>query len=255
MKNKNIWDEYIDPLFKKWFLSPFSNTVTKIFLYVGAGLVAAPLLEHLIIKVILLKYFEIDIPVDVPDTPAYIAGVLLMVSGALYNLVHIFLVNRSKQIEIEVAREKKKLEVPHDQKIIEKLLSYLPYENMGYWMETSPTGGIRRDFADGLEQCVKFTTPPYRFYNEVVEKKKLDLVSKISKFNQAAYGSGYLGAQEDKTGKMYLPPYHWKVPGSESEVRYYDLLDKLADAGQELLKEYDEFILCVKSEGFIIGEI
>ncbi|RLW64043.1 MAG: hypothetical protein B6D73_14305 [gamma proteobacterium symbiont of Stewartia floridana] len=236
-------------------MSPFSNTVTKVFLYVGAGLLAAPLLEHLIIKVILLKYFEIEIPIDVPDTSAYVAGVILMINGALYNIAHSFLMNRGKKIEAEEAREKKKVEVPHDQKIIEKLLSNLPYENTRYWVERAPTAGILRDFAHGLEQCEKFITPPYRLYNEVVEKKKVELVSKISSFNQAAYGSGYLGAQEDKSGKMYLPPYHWKVPGQESEERYYDLLHKLTDAGQDFLKEYDEFILCVKSQGFIIEEI
>lgn len=255
MGNRNFWDEYIDPIIKKWFLSPFSNFVTKVFLYVGAGLVATPLLEHLIVKVILLKYFDINLPIDVPDQLAYISGVILMVVGAIYNLVHTHLENVSHQYEIEGLKERRKNEVPHDQKIIEALLIYLPYENTKFWIGNAPTSGIRRDFAHGLEECEKYVTPPFKIYNQVVEKKKIGLVGKVAAFNKAAYDSGYLGAQEDVTGDMYLPPYHWKGHGGKSEERYYELLHKLADAGQELLQEYDDFISCFKSEGFFIEKI
>jgi hypothetical protein len=253
--NKNIWDEYIGPIIKKWFLSPFSNFVTKSFLYVGAALLAAPILEHLIIKVLLLKYFDIDLPIDVPDVPTYISGVVLMIAGAIYNLVHTHLVNIGNQYSLEEIKERKQREDPHDQKIIEELLAYLPYENTQFWIEHAPTSGIRRDYASGLEECEKYITPPFNLYNQTVENKKREFVAKVSAFNQAAYGSGYLGAQEDTTGKMYLPPYHWKGHGGESEKKYYKLLRNLANAGQELLSEYDAFISCVKSEGFIIEKI
>lgn len=253
--NRNIWDEYIDPIIKKWFLSPFSNSVTKIFLYVGAGLVAAPILEHLIIKVLLLKYFDINLPIDVPDIPAYISGVVLMIVGALYHLIHTHLINLANQHNLEELRERKQHEVPHDLEILEGLLANLPYENTRHWVEKAPTSGIRRDFASGLEECEKYVTPPFNLYNQVVENKKREFVAKIAAFNEAAYGSGYLGAQEDITGEMYLPPYHWKSHGSDSADRYYELLNKLADAGQELLQVYDDFITCVKAEGFIIRKI
>lgn len=255
MNNRNVWDEYIDPIIKKWFLSPFSNVVTKTFLYIGAGVVAAPLLAHLLIKVILLKYFDINLPIDVPDIPAYVTGVILMVVGAVYHLAHTHLVNVGNQHKLEEAKERRKSEVPHDQRIIEELLDKLPYENTRFWIERAPTSGIRRDFAHGLEECEKYVTPPYNLYNQIVESKKRDLIEKIAAFNEAAYGSGYLGAQEDKTGKLYLPPYHWKGHGGESEKRYYELLYNLVDAGQELLAEYDVFITCIKSEGFIIEKI
>ena len=255
MTNRNIWDEYIDPIIKKWFLSPFSNVVTRIFLYVGAGLVAAPLLEHLIIKVVLSKYLDINLPIEVPDIPAYVAGVTLMVAGATYHLAHTHLVNIGTQHKLEEAKERRKNEIPHDQKIIAGLLANLPYENTQFWIESAATSGIRRDFAHGVEECEKYVTPPYNLYNQAVENKKRALVAKIAAFNKAAYTSGYLGAQEDRTGEMYLPPYHWKGHGGESEERYYELLRRLADAGQELLKEYDDFITCIKSEGFIIEKI
>ena len=255
MIKRTMWEKYFIPLIKKWFFSPFSNKVTRVFLYVGSAVVATPILGHLIIKVILLKFFDIDIPIDVPGVPAYATGGVLMVCGALHNLIYIHLDNRNKMLANEAIKERRIFEVPHDQKIIEKLIAYLPYENTRFWIESSPAGGIRRDFADGLEECEKFVTPPFQLYNKEVEKKKVELISRISTFNFAAYGTGYLGAQEDKTGKMYLPPYHWKIPGSESEERYYEYLHNLSDTGQELLREYDNFIVCVKEEGFIIGEI
>ncbi|WP_100186067.1 hypothetical protein [Marinomonas sp. BSi20584] len=255
MPKKNIWDEYIDPIIKKWFLSPFSNLVTKTFLFVGAGLVATPLLGHLIIKVILSKYFDINIPIDVPDIPAYIAGVILMVSGSAYHLIHTHLVNIGNQYKIVEMKEKMEKEMPHDQGIIEGILQKLPYENTRFWIERAPIAGIRRDFARGLEECEKYITPPFNLYNQAADYKKRTLIAKIIAFNKAAYTSGYLGAQEDTTGEMYLPPYHWKGHGGKSEERYYKLQDNLSDAGQDLLKEYDEFITLIKSEGFVIGKI
>ena len=251
--DKKIWKEYIDPIIKKWILSPFSNFVTKTFLYIGAGVVAAPMLEHLLLKVILLEYLGIDLPIDVPDVPAYITGVVLMTLGALYNLAIVYLGNINNRHTQEEKKEKQKRENPHDQEIIEEIISFLPYENTRYWVETARISGMRRDFAHDLDECEKYSTPPYNLYNQTIENKKQELMEQIKAFNSACLD--YLGAQEDKTGKMYLPPYHWKSYGGESAARYYELSHKVAEAGQAFLDKYDEFITGVKSEGFILGKI
>jgi len=218
-------------------------------------MVAAPILEHLLLKVLLKKLFDIDLPIDVPDVPAYIAGVVLMVCGGLYSLSITYLVNMSNKIEQADRDKKEEREKPHDQDIIESLLSLLPYENTNFWTETAATSGMRRDFSRSLEQCEKFTTPPYNLYNSVVEEKKKEFVGSVKAFNEACFSSGYLGAQEDTAGEMYNPPYHWKSLTLESTEKYYELLRNVADSGVELRRQYDEFISVIKAQGFIIGEI
>lgn len=255
MLESKFWREYVDPYIKRWVLSPFSNFVTKAFLYTGIALVAAPVFEHLLIKVILKEVFDVELQIDVPDVPAYIAGVVLMVFGALYHLSITYLANMSNKLDQADKDKKEGRENPHDQEIIESLLSLLPYENTNYWTEMAATSGIRRDFSRDLEQCEKFTTPPYNLYNSIVEEKKKEFVRTIGVFNEACFSSGYLGAQEDTSGDMYKPPYHWKGLNQESRDKYYELLHNVADAGIELRKQYDEFIGLVKAQGFIIGKI
>ena len=100
---------------------------------------------------------------------------------------------------------------------------------------------------------MSFSGPPYKLYNEKAESKKQELVAVVRDFNEKCLG--YLGGQEDTSGKMYLPPYHWKGMGVESEKKYYEMLHEVAESGQALLKKYDEFIECVKSEGFILQKM
>ena len=117
------WSEHVHPFIQRWLFAPFSNKVTKLLLYTGMTIIAAPLVEHLIFKVVLKKAFNFDLPIDVPDVPAYIAGVSLMVIGALHNLLYLHLENRKQKRLQETSKEKKEKEEPHDQRIIE---SYLP---------------------------------------------------------------------------------------------------------------------------------
>lgn len=249
----DVFQEFIKPAFKRWLLAPFSNKVTKTLLFTGAAIVAAPLIEHIILKVVLLHFFDIDVPIDVPDIPAYVSGVALLFIGALHNLSFQYL----EYCEgVRTASERKcaqDTKIPHDKKIIEDLLSLLPYENTHCWLEQASYAGIRRDFAHDLEACERFITPPYAIYNVEVEASKKDLVSCIKDFNHHCLG--HLGAQEDKTGKMYLPPYHWKSKGKKSEERYYAQVEAMGKSAQKLKEQYDLFISTVKQQGFIINEI
>lgn len=255
MLESKFWREYIDPFIKRWVLSPFSNFVTKAFLYTGIALVAAPVLEHLLLKVVLKELFNVDFPIDVPDVPAYIAGVVLMALGGLYHLAITYQTNMSGKIDQAVKYKKEEREKPHDQEIIKSLLSLLPYENTNHWTELAATSGMRRDFSRNLEECEKFITPPYKLYDCVVEDKKKELVESIKAFNESCFDSGYLGAHEDTSGEMYWPPYHWKDLSEKSKDKYYELHHKVSDSGIDLRGQYNEFIKAVKAQGFLIGEI
>lgn len=249
----DIFQEFIKPAFKRWLLSPFSNKVTKVLLFTGAAIVAAPMIEHVILKVILLQFFDIDIPIDVPDIPAYVAGVSLMTIGAIHNLSYQYLEYRDNERAALERKEAQDAQIPHDKKIIEELLQLLPYENTHYWLEQASYAGMRRDFAHDLESCEKFVTPPFTIYNVEVEASKKELVLCIKDFN--SHCLGHLGAQEDKSGQMYLPPYHWKSQGPKSEARYYAQVEAMGKSAQKLKDQYDSFIQTVKQQGFIINEI
>ncbi|PYD09044.1 hypothetical protein DND62_24270 [Pseudomonas syringae pv. pisi] len=67
--------------------SPFSNFATKFVLFLGSGIVATPLLEHLIFNAVLNHFFGIDLGIEVPDTQAYIAGVVLIALSLTHNLL------------------------------------------------------------------------------------------------------------------------------------------------------------------------
>ena len=94
-------------LFTAWLKvkiqSPFSNVVTKFLLFVGAAIVATPLLEHLFFGAILKHWLGIDLGVEVPDLKAYVSGCFLMFLGAAHNLVFIKLRNER---DIQVADAK-----------------------------------------------------------------------------------------------------------------------------------------------------
>lgn len=245
-----IWDELIHPFIKRWLLTPFSNKVTKMFLYTGAAIVAAPLIEHLIIKVILLKLLDFDIPIDVPDVPAYVAGVILMFLGGVHNIGFQYINYVQTKYNDGKTQELIKNQYPHDKKIIDELLVLLPYENTHHWLEQAGYAGLRRDFSHDLQECEKFNSVPYKVYNENVETVKTVLIAKIQDFNVQCMN--HLGAQEDKTGKMYLPPYHWKSQGKDSEARYYEQVKSVSESGQKVRFMLDQFIEVVKKEGFII---
>mgnify|MGYP005990740211 CR=1 FL=1 len=249
----DMFQDFIKPAFKRWLIAPFSNKVTKALLFTGAAIVAAPLIEHIILKVVLLQLFDIDVPIDVPDIPAYVSGVTLMAIGALHNLSFQYLEYRGGERAALERKEAQNNQVPHDQKIIEELILFLPYENTHYWLEQASYAGIRRDFAHDLEVCEKFITPPFSVYNVEVESSKKKLVLCIKDFNHKCLG--HLGAQEDKSGQMYLPPYHWKSQGKDSQARYYEQVETVGNSAQKLKDQYDSFINTVKQQGFIINEI
>ena len=247
---KKLWAELIWPFLKMKLLSSFSNKVTKILLYTGGSIVTMPLIEHLVVKVILLKLFGVDLPIDVPDVPAYVAGVSLMLIGAVHNLgaqyISYIESSKSKKEKSEIAQK----QIPHDEKIIKEILGLLPYEDSLYWLEQAGYAGLRRDFSADLETCEKFSTAPFKLYNEKVEYVKLELINAIKVFNLECMG--HLGAQENSNGNMYLPPFHWKSQSKESEKKYYEQVESVGNQGQAVKVQLDEFIKVVKSENFIV---
>lgn len=107
-KVNQLWTLAITWVTKK-IRSPFSNYATKFVLFLGSGVVATPLLEHLILNAILKNGFGIDLGIEVPDKSAYVTGGCLIALALAHNLLFIHLNNRhqieAKKAEVEVYKE------------------------------------------------------------------------------------------------------------------------------------------------------
>ncbi|MDO6565375.1 hypothetical protein Q4488_18545 [Amphritea sp. 1_MG-2023] len=97
-----LWKLFLDWI-KRKLRSPFSNFVTKLVLYCGIGIVASPIIEHLIFSVTLKHWLGIDLGIEVPDLNAYIFGSILIVIGAIHNLIFIKF-NQEYSIKIKDAK-------------------------------------------------------------------------------------------------------------------------------------------------------
>jgi hypothetical protein len=251
-KLKYLWVEYADPFIKRWIFAPFSNKVTRVLLIIGGGCFSAPPLGYLIATVILDNYLDIKIPIDLPNTEILLLGAVLLIVAVIHN-AYIQKLTHEKGRPTKSQEEKALIREAHDLEIINRILALLPYQKTRFWIERASYAGMRRDFARDLEKCEDFSQPPYTLFNSRVEENKQIFIASIHEFNKNSMG--YLGAQEDTTGEMFLPPFHWKGLGGQSEEKYYEMLYALADAGVVLLREFDEFISIVKTEGFVIREI
>ena len=85
---REIWKLFLDWI-KRKLRSPFSNFVTKLVLYCGIGIVASPIIEHLIFRAILKHWLGIDLGIEIPGLNAYIFGSILIVIGVIHNLIFI----------------------------------------------------------------------------------------------------------------------------------------------------------------------
>lgn len=70
---------------KRSLLSPLTSVVTKSLLYVGASIMAWPLIENIIISGILKNALGFDLGIKPPGVEAFVTGLVLMLSGALYS--------------------------------------------------------------------------------------------------------------------------------------------------------------------------
>ncbi|MEX0178929.1 MULTISPECIES: hypothetical protein [unclassified Stenotrophomonas] len=77
--------------FQRIVRRPFSNQLSKTAVWIGALIVAAPPLEHLLISTLLERVLGIDIGIEAPDRYAYIAGTTVIALGLLNHLAYIFL--------------------------------------------------------------------------------------------------------------------------------------------------------------------
>lgn len=139
-------------------------------------------------------------------------------------------------------------------KIISDFLLLIPYEHTRYWVDQAHLVGFNREDGLKLEMCEDYSRPPKNLFNKKVEDKKHVLLIAIQTFNETCLD--FFQAEKQSNGVVTCRPhYHWKDQGENSRALYYKIQKSVADAGTKLLKRLDEFIVCIKDEGFILDTI
>lgn len=156
--------------------------------------------------------------------------------------------SESEKVDVEDARAKKS----HDLRIIEELLSLLPYEDTLHHVDLSHINGMLYEFASKLDNAQSYNDIKYKLYNVVVEKAKTELIKSVFEFNEAS--RAFLSVDHpNKKPLMVVPPYDWR--NGPSEGRYRELQSQLSDKGSDLNEKYREFIAIFKEAGFITTKI
>lgn len=160
--------------------------------------------------------------------------------------------NKTDSVEdIDKAKEKR-AKKSNDLRVVEEMLSLIPYEETVHFVGQSYICGMPYDFARKLDRIEQFDNVRYQLFNSTVELSKLNFVKNISKFNSIS--AEFLGVDDASKEKlMVVPPYHWKYNGSE-EI-YRDLQTRLSDSADSVIEQYDNFIGTLKSEGFVSDKI
>ena len=168
MKNaQHLWNIFLRWLSRK-LRSPFSNFATKFVLFVGAGVVASPLIEHLIFSALMDKILGIKLGVEVPDTEAYIFGTLLIFISLSHNLIFVR-INHKYQVELKDAETSvyknlwSKLDSLHDDtaRLINFYTTYYDEQEEKYTIQAEES---LIDFADYLRKNRPF------FFSETAKR-------------------------------------------------------------------------------------
>lgn len=175
MKKVNqIWALIVCWISKK-IRSPFSNYATKFVLLLGSGIVAAPVLEHLIVNAVLKHGFGIDLGIKIPDVEAYIAGGSLVAISLIHNLVFLKL-NNDYQIKV------KDVEVSIYQALWERLdtvvddTSRLSNLYFTYYSDQDEELTVKAE--ESIMQCADFLRKnrPF-FFSEDLYKKCMSIIN------------------------------------------------------------------------------
>lgn len=142
----------------------------------------------------------------------------------------------------------------HDLKIIEEILTLLPYEETIDQVERSYIVGMFYQFARNLEDAEKFTDEKYILFNASVELSKKKFIESLKAFNSSFDGFLSVDHAERKPLRLDLP-YDWKNKGPESEKIYRHHQDKMRETSGVMIECYKVFVKLFKQHEFITDKL
>jgi len=178
-KKSSEFSESVIDILLQWMrrklLAPLPSIVTKTLLYVGASVVAWPLIEHIVFSAILKTALGIDLGIQPPGADAYLAGVALMVAGAVYSY-KVIATNAQRELRIVDAKTSvlsKIWELGDDavQQATE-LVGFYVHQPKNVIEIASSAHGAAYDFMDALRKNRPFILSEelYREAKELAEK-------------------------------------------------------------------------------------
>ncbi|WP_246432601.1 hypothetical protein [Xenorhabdus indica] len=148
--------------------------------------------------------------------------------------------------------EHEKQKKNHDLKIIEDILTLLPYEETIYRLENSHIVGIPLKFSMDLEKIEKFTDEKYRLYNNTVNAEKDNLVNATTKFLSS---TNFLHVDHpDKEPHRLDLPHDWKN-NPENEAKFRKCQSDMNRTSKILIECYKSFVKTFKEQEFITDKI
>lgn len=158
---------------------------------------------------------------------------------------HISHANKESDIE-----EKKKV---HDLKIIEEILTLLPYEDTIDKAGRSYQVGMAGQLSLDLEDAEKYTGEKYSLYNKAVNEAKDNFIISATAFNNIACGFLSVDRPERKPLRLELP-YDWKNH-PEREKKYRQCQSEMRETSAVMIENYKLFIKTIKENEFITDKI
>ncbi|WP_268124833.1 hypothetical protein [Roseivirga pacifica] len=213
------------------YLRPkFYNRITWWIVGVGLALIGAtPLLERLLIA-IFNKQFSLEIPCDVNNT----IGIILISLGLIYNIL-MKVVENSHEVG---SSSKSNTVVQSDIKAYEKIMTFLPYEEVESFAKYDFMGSFRWDNYDNISLYLQnIRSPQFSFSNEELNGLKIDFDEALNDFY-----STLSRLTQNVEGKLdiYRVPKYWEIDSPESygkaRIEIYDKQDTYYKAYIKLIE-------------------
>lgn len=142
----------------------------------------------------------------------------------------------------------------HDLKIIEEILSLLPYEETIDQVERSYIVGMFYQFARNLEDAEKFADDKYTLYNANVEIAKHKFIDALKAFNNSFDGFLSVDHPDRKPLRLDLP-YDWRNKGNKSESIYRTHQNNMRETSGVMIECYKNFVRTFKQHDFITDKL
>ncbi|WP_254230647.1 hypothetical protein [Yersinia massiliensis] len=153
------------------------------------------------------------------------------------------------KIESDIEEKKK----AHDLKIIEEILTLLPYEATLYEAEQSYIVGMTYQFARNLDEAGKYMNEKYKLYNSAVNEVKYNFIIAITAFYNSLTPFLTVDHPEKEPLRLDLP-YDWRNnPKSERTYRKYQ--SEMCETSAVMIENYQLFIKTIKENEFITDTI
>lgn len=175
-------------------------------------------------------------------------GNVYQAGGDINQTTHIF--NTTNDTEAESLKKKN----DHDLKIIEEILTLLPYNETTNWVKQSYITGLPLQLSLNMDEAEKFNGEKYRLYNTGVNSAKNAFIEAMGRFNDSIIP--FLHAEyPEREPIMMNPPHDWKYKGEKLESNFRQHQGNLRETSGVMVECYQDFVKTFKDQGFITDKL